>query len=109
MPRSDIDHYAGLTYWGPYDERTIGAWLDAVSLQPDAEALDIGCGDGALMRALARRFGCRTTSELEDHSSFWPRYPTSFMASGCRWPRSCWPWPAAASATSEPTYPWIRS
>lgn len=59
--RSDIDHYQGLVHWGPYDEPLLAPLLDRFDLAEDDKALDVGCGHGALLLTLAKRFGVKTT------------------------------------------------
>lgn len=53
MTRTDIDHYDGLAFWGPYDEAMIDSLVRSIHVPEDARALDIGCGDGAVLLRLA--------------------------------------------------------
>lgn len=57
MTRTDIDHYDGLEYWGPYDAAMLDPLVGAIEVPEDARALDIGCGDGALLLKLASEHG----------------------------------------------------
>ena len=59
MARSDIAHYEGLEFWGPYDASTIDPLIASIEAPPDARALDVGCGDGALLLRLALQHGMR--------------------------------------------------
>lgn len=61
MTRSDVAHYDGLEFWGPYDAPMIDALVSAVTLPERAHAVDIGCGDGALLLRVAATHECRVT------------------------------------------------
>ncbi len=61
MSRSDIDHYAGLEFWGPYDAAMIDRLLGTLDVPTGGHALDVGCGDGALLLRLALEHGMRVT------------------------------------------------
>lgn len=54
MTRSDIDHYEGLVFWGPYDEAMIDALIGAADIPAGGRAVDVGCGNGALLLGLAQ-------------------------------------------------------
>lgn len=40
-------------------QRRIAAFLDAVPLQPGQVVIDLGCGDGRVLRRVCRRYGAR--------------------------------------------------
>ncbi len=61
MTRTDIDHYAGLTYWGPVSTEQMEEALQRAELRPDARALDIGCGRAEVLVRLVERFGLAVT------------------------------------------------
>jgi len=48
----------------------IRAVLDALSVTPDTNIIDLGCGDGRFMAAAARRYGCRGTGYDINWSAF---------------------------------------
>lgn len=62
MSRSDVDHYEGLTYWGPLSVARMEHVLTLLDLPAGAAALDVGCGRGELLVRLAERRAVRATA-----------------------------------------------
>lgn len=79
--RSDIDHYDGLTHWGPYDEQLLAPLLQRLAVPAGARVLDLGCGHGALLLALAKRYGVRVTG-VDRSSAALELARASFAAEG---------------------------
>ena len=61
MPRSDVEHYQSLVYWGPVSVEQMEAVLDRMGLRPGGRALDIGCGRAEVLVRLVERYGVHAT------------------------------------------------
>ncbi len=79
--RSDIEHYDGLAHWGPYAAASLAPLLDLM-VQPDGGAvLDVGCGHGALLLALAKR-SCVQVTGVDRSSAALDQARAAFAANG---------------------------
>ncbi|MHC4410308.1 MAG: SAM-dependent methyltransferase [Planctomycetota bacterium] len=66
---SDVAHYDGQEFWGPYDAVRIDRLLEMLAPAPGASVLDIGCGKAELLLRLADRYGCRVTGvDMSPHA-----------------------------------------
>jgi SAM-dependent methyltransferase len=66
--RTSADAYDRLV--GRYTDELAARLLDAAGIEPGMRALDIGCGPGAVTRALAARVGARNVAAVEPSESF---------------------------------------
>ena len=58
---SDVLHYDGLDFWGPYDDPRMQRLLALLRLRAGARFLDIGCGKAELLVRAAEREGVSVT------------------------------------------------
>lgn len=56
----ELTTIAGWPFWAPSDLSAVEAALDLASVRPGEHVVDLGCGDGQVLVAAARR-GCRVT------------------------------------------------
>ena len=61
MPRSDVMHYEGLTYWSPLAPAKVEVVLDLVHVETESTALDLGCGRAEWLLRLAELYGAHGT------------------------------------------------
>jgi ubiquinone/menaquinone biosynthesis C-methylase UbiE len=57
-------------YVGRYGDALAGAQIEAAGVQPGQSALDVGCGPGALTRALARVLGAGNVAAVDPSEPF---------------------------------------
>ncbi|MHC4409486.1 MAG: SAM-dependent methyltransferase, partial [Planctomycetota bacterium] len=66
---SDVSHYDGQEFWGPYDAIRVDGLLGMLEPASGANVLDIGCGKAGILLRLAERYGCRVTGvDVSPHS-----------------------------------------
>jgi SAM-dependent methyltransferase len=57
-------------FMGRYSARLAGAFADAAQIESGQEALDVGCGPGALTAELVRRLGAASISAVDPSETF---------------------------------------
>lgn len=58
---SDVAHYEGQRYWGPFGQSQVDALLPHIALEPTHRATDLGCGRAEVLLQLVERFGVSAT------------------------------------------------
>ena len=59
MPRSDIFHYEGLSYWSPISAEKMERVMELIRPTEDASVLDMGCGKAEFLIRMVERYGVR--------------------------------------------------